>query len=244
MSKLTVVILSISLTFLLSGAFLQRHALACELLPVLNYRQIHQHVFLQADITRGQVEGISELITAASARIGFVYGSPLSTPRFLLISDSQTAEKWGANTTASMHRLPWRSCIVIGPNGQNVDVIAHEWLHAEIQQRVGFFRFLIEIPVWFDEGAALTVDYRPPFLPHNIALSAAQVQRVKLLERGSDFFAGDIRTHYQAARLAVEPLIINDRFFDDLQRISLGERFDSVFVFNQTIKPGTDVSRE
>ncbi|MDZ7923630.1 MAG: hypothetical protein U5M23_06135 [Marinagarivorans sp.] len=79
-------------------------------------------------------------------------------------------------------------CIIIGPQGQNVDVIAHEWLHAEIQHRVGFFRFLKEIPVWFDEGAALTLDYREPFLPENIDLPVEDVTAVKKLKSGKSFF--------------------------------------------------------
>lgn len=237
MRKFALVIVLISSILMLTGAFSQRHALACEMLPILNYQRIGSDVFLRADIESERAERIREIVGSASERIEQVYGSPTSTPRMLITSNLQLAEKWGANATASMHRLPWRSCIVIGPDGENVDVIAHEWLHAEIQYRVGFIRFLDEIPVWFDEGAALTVDYRAPFLPENIDVSNAEIQNVKRLVRGKSFFSGDIKSNYQAARLAVEPLIFEDRFFDDLERISLGESFDNVFVSNKFMLP-------
>lgn len=237
MRKFSFGVVIIAVSVVIAGAIFQRHALACELLPMLNYQQTDNGVFLAPDISRGQAERIRGLINLAEKRIDLVYGAPASKPRILVTSNSQLAAKWGANETASMHRTPWRSCIVIGPEGQNIDVIAHEWLHAEIQQRVGFIRFLREIPVWFDEGVALTLDYRAPFLLDNIDLTEADVQNVKHLVRGRDFFSGDIRKNYQAARLAVEPLILPERFFHDLERISLGESFESVFLANKSIQP-------
>ena len=244
MRKFALGISIVGLTFAVAGAFFQRNALACEMLPMLSYQQIDSHVFLGADIASEKAEGIMGLINSASERIELLYGAPASKPRILITSSAQLAEMWGANATATMHRMPWRSCIVIGPDGKNVDVIAHEWLHAEIQERVGFLRFLGEIPVWFDEGAALTVDNRAPFLPDNIDLTDAEVQRVKRLVSGRDFFSGDIRSNYQAARLAVQPLIIVERFFDDLERISLGESFESVFVANQSMLPAANTAAD
>lgn len=231
-------ILLTTITLLLTAAFFQRHALACELLPVLNYQQIDGDVYTGADISENKVDTLKKLVDSASERIGNVYGKPTSKPRILITSNSQMAEKWGANENASMHRMPWRSCIVIGPEGQNIDVIAHEWLHAEIQQRVGYFRFIMEIPVWFDEGAALTLDYRDPFLPENISLAATEIQDVKILNTSRAFFSDDIRKNYQAARLAVEPMIIEENFFYNLERLSLGESLESVFYkIDKSVQP-------
>lgn len=216
--------------FLAAVVSSQRHALACELLPVLSKRTIAEDVFVADDIPVEQFDGLRNLVSSAVERIARVYGMPESSPRYFISSDSQVAAKWGANATGAMHRMPWRSCIVIGPKGQNIDVLSHESLHAEIQQRVGFWRFLREVPVWFDEGAALTLDYREPYLPENIMLSDAEVKAARHLEKGRDFFAGDIKKHYQAARVAVEPLIRPEYFFADLDRVRNGEAFDAVFV--------------
>ena len=230
MPKSGIVILVVTLCIVLTGAVFQRHAIACELLPVLNYQQLNSAVFVAADIPDEQAETIKGLIDSASERIRDVYGKPISTPRLLIAADAELAAKWDANNTASMHRTPWRACIVIGPQGQNTDVMAHEWLHAEIQHRVGFLRLLTEIPVWFDEGAALTLDYREPFLPENINLADTEIAAVKKLKSGRSFFSNNIRQNYQAARIAVEPLIQNEHFFNDLERVSLGESFEDVFL--------------
>ena len=216
----------------LSGAFIQRHALACELLPVVSYQQISTNVYAKA-MPDEQAANFTDILELAFERIEALYGTPVSEPRIIIAPTAEAALAWGANETASMHRLPWRSCIVIGPKGQNVDVVAHEWLHAEIQQRVGFIRLLQEIPVWFDEGAALTVDHRAPFVPDNIELTEAEIAEVIRRSSAKAFFSGDIRKNYQAARLAVEPLIVPEQFYADLGRISAGEPFDQVFLSQQ-----------
>ena len=229
MKKIVVGLSLALLLFLSTAVFFQRNAIACELLPWLDYPRIHDQVFVEPGLSSAHSEELLHIISSALQRIDEVYGSPDSKPRVLITSSAEVALSWGANETASMHRAPWGSCIVVGPKGQNVDVIAHEWLHAEIQHRVGFWRFFREIPVWFDEGAALTLDYREPFLPQNIDLSADSINAVRHLTKGRDFFSGNLRENYQAARMAVIPLIRTETFFDDLERISKGERFDSVF---------------
>lgn len=221
--------LAVLMLLLVAGVASRRHALACDLLPFAGYRQLQPGVFAGSDVDEAQARQFQDLVAAASARIEGLYGTPASRPRLVLAGSMQAARRLGANDTASMHRSPWRSCIVVGPQGRNVDVIAHEWLHAEIQHRVGFWRTLREIPVWFDEGAALTVDHRAPFLPSGIRRTGAEIRAVRQLDRGPEFFAGDTHAHYQAARLAVAPLIEPGRFYADLGRIASGERFGEVF---------------
>ncbi len=234
--KLAILFLSTCLLFSLFGAFFQRHALACEVLPVMGYQQINSKVFLSPDISSERTNDLSQLVDSAMQRITNVYGAPISEPWVLITSDARTSTKWGANETASTHRMPWCSCIIVGPHGQNVDVIAHELLHAEIQHRVGLWRFLKEIPVWFDEGAALTVDYRSPFLPENIKFSDEKIINVQRLDRYKDFFSGNIRENYQVSRMAVIPLIKENSFYMDLERIANGVPFPTVFLNNDISK--------
>ena len=245
MHKFGIVVFMMAATLVLIGGIFQRHAIACDILPFMNYQRLSSEVFLSGDFSEPQAQIIKELIDSASGRISRVYGKPISKPRFIITADTQSAANWGANETATMHRMPWRSCIIIGPKGQNVDVVAHEWLHAEIQSRVGFFRFIKEIPVWFDEGAALTLDYRKPFLPENIDLPAEEVISVKNLKSGKSFFSNNIRQNYQASRVAVEPLIRPKKFFNDLDKIASGESFENVFLkANTSIQPPANASAD
>ncbi|GAA4457886.1 hypothetical protein GCM10023189_29290 [Nibrella saemangeumensis] len=107
---------------------------------------------------------------------------------------------------------PWgTSFLVLGPDGNNIDVIAHELCHDELFARLGWLTVKRQIPQWFNEGLAMMVDYR--FTPPNHSGSLDSVQRyrdfrdewlyythgrqrvVKLtnLESTRDFFSGSYR---------------------------------------------------
>ncbi|WP_278403688.1 hypothetical protein [Pseudoalteromonas ruthenica] len=245
MNKVAIGISSALLLVIVVGIFFRRYAIACEFSHMLDFREINNQFYIGSDIPPERIEDLSQIVSSALKRIDGVYGRPESTPKILFTSDSATANIFGANETATMHRTPWRSCIIVGPKGQNVDVIAHEWLHAEIQQRVGFWRFIQEVPVWFDEGVALTLDHREPFLPETIDLSKERVEDVRNLVTGKDFFSGNIMEHYKAARMAVIPLIQADSFYQKLEQISVGGSFDAVFLkANKSIQPIANASAD
>ena len=115
---------------------------------------------------------------------------------------------------------PWgASYLVLGPEGNNADVIAHELCHDELFARLGWWRVKRQIPVWFNEGLALMLDYRfsnpsvweqPDSLANNQGFSDDELMpfgrhpMVKLseLETTRDFFGGDyghVMLAYQTA---------------------------------------------
>lgn len=103
---------------------------------------------------------------------------------------------------------PWgASYLILGPEGNNTDVIAHELCHDELFTRIGWWRVKRQIPQWFNEGLALMVDYRfsnpavweqpdsteQASSEENTALSFPQRPLLTLteLETTRDFFGGD-----------------------------------------------------
>lgn len=105
---------------------------------------------------------------------------------------------------------PWGSSyLILGPDGNNTDVIAHELCHDELFSRIGWWRVKRQIPQWFNEGLALMVDYRftnpavwehpdsseqtSPFVEESTMPSFPQRPLLTLteLETTRDFFGGD-----------------------------------------------------
>jgi len=226
----TLGILFLILIALFTSVYFKRHGIACALIPYMDYQAIQHNSYANVGLSKNQYTAFKALINSASGRIENTYGEPISKPIILFTSKKTTAAKWGANETATLHRTPWQTCIIVGPYGENTDVLAHEWLHAEIQERVGFLRIQKEMPIWFDEGAALTLDYREPYQPIDIHISFEEVSRVQNLVNGNKFYSGDIVKNYQAARMAVIPLIRKEYFYKDLEKISKGQSFNQVFM--------------
>ncbi|AWL10703.1 hypothetical protein HMF8227_00195 [Saliniradius amylolyticus] len=215
------------LVVIAAGLFWQRHAIACEAVSLSGYQMIAPGVFASPELNNP--DSLLTPVRKGKERVEATFGVLTARPTLILVANAEQAADFGANSTATAHFTPFGTCMVLGPKGQNVDVIAHEWVHAEVGQRVGWFRFRQEIPVWFNEGVALMVDHRSPFLVKNIHLSQAEVDAVKQLNTGGAFFDGaNTHKHYLASRLAVESLEPAS-LYSKLARIRDGENFDRVF---------------
>lgn len=107
--------------------------------------------------------------------------------------------------------MPWGdSFLVLGPEGNSPDVMAHELCHDELFARLGWLTIKRQVPQWFNEGLALMVDYRfssggstarERFLIYDAewkyraygpqGLSPQVVPVLSSLETTRDFFYGD-----------------------------------------------------
>jgi len=106
---------------------------------------------------------------------------------------------------------------------QNIDVIAHEYVHAEVHFRMGWLHHLLNIPTWLNEGIALLVDFRKPYLLENINLTLKDIESVRVSR--FDFSISS----YQASRVLVED-IDKTKLYQDLEKIKQGQDIDSVFA--------------
>jgi len=119
---------------------------------------------------------------------------------------------------------------MIGPNGQNVDVVAHELIHVEIHHRVGWLQRWLQVPAWFDEGVAMQVDYRSRYeLPAEAIPNAAGVRELNTF---SEFFSGDekkVVSNYARAKYVVASWLtrIGEKsLYQRLERMKRGESFE------------------
>ena len=121
--------------------------------------------------------------------------------------------------------------LAIGQQGQNVDVVAHELMHAEIAERVGFWNRATKLPVWFDEGLAMQVDFR-----HRYNLKAPiNTAYVKTLFSGREFFvadSNDLTQPYAAAKSEVNAWLSRNTsrsVYENLSELKHGASFDSIW---------------
>ena len=126
--------------------------------------------------------------------------------------------------------LGTRVCVFIGPKGRSVDVVAHELVHAEVFERVGPWARATQLPVWFDEGLAMQVDYREAYdLSENFDTSF-----VRTLASPADFYtAGEdaLTMNYGSAKVEVARWVAGvgaRSVFAQLARLRNGEPFASI----------------
>ena len=171
---------------------------------------------------------------AAIERITRTFGAPVADPYIIYLDHPARFWPFVFSPYASTHFAGPRICVVAGPDGRNVDVLAHELVHAEVAARVGFWRRMTQIPVWFDEGAAMQVDDRAEFnsMAGETLSSTAFVEPLKSF---GAFFAVDPDTltrHFTLAKSHVAAWferVGRGSFYRRLRAIRTGQSFDEVW---------------
>lgn len=228
MSKLRLSLILSFIVFFVASGISQRHALACELISFSNYVEIAPKVFASPAVAIAQYDKLLAVIHAGKSRVNNTFGGMASSPKVIIAATTDDASDFGSNAYGNALLTPLGQCLVFGPKGQNIDVVAHEFTHAEVHFRVGWFNHFLNIPIWFNEGLSLLVDYREPFLVDNIDLSPLEINTVK--ETGSNFFSGkNVVKNYQAARFAVEK-VNKSQLYDNLEKMRIGWNFHKVFA--------------
>ncbi len=206
---------------MLSG-FSQRHALRCEYIEYTDYSEISPNIFVSPNLNHQQKEKLLSNIKQGQARVTDTFGRMSSKPKLLITSNDEEAAQFGSNSYGNALLTPFGQCLVLGPQGHNVDVIAHEYVHAEVHHRVGWLNHYLNVPIWFNEGLAVLVDFRDVYLLENINLSAKEINAVK--QNGFDSSVSS----YQASRVLVDG-IDKANLYQNLEKMKQGQDLNSVF---------------
>jgi hypothetical protein len=185
------------------------------------------------DPARPRVEQarLQRLRAQARARIAAFYGMPRAAPAVVFIGDAPTFAPLNLNPTAGTRFLPGGACVYVGPHGENLDVLAHELMHAEVFERVGFWTRVRGVPTWFDEGIAMQVDGRDAFDLDSHARTPERTAFVRELATSGQFFAADgpaLTANYAAAKAQVAHWLQSTPprgLYGRLERLRRGERF-------------------
>lgn len=120
-------------------------------------------IYIHQSATTGQQRQLLRHVLTARDRIRRFWGDRHGQAILIYCPHQADYEQYCAGGEGAGCSLgtPWGSSyLVLGPDGNNADVIAHELCHDELFARLGWWRVKQQIPQWFNEGLALMVDYR------------------------------------------------------------------------------------
>ena len=187
---------------------------------------------LSDDASPAAQQRYGQLLREARQRISDTFGAPQASPLVVFFSQPQGFGRYRLNAVGSAQFIGSRACVLMGPQGHNVDALAHELVHAEIHHRAGALKRWLQLPTWFDEGVAMQVDYRPRYsLPADDAANASEVRQ---LNSFGAFFAGDEQTvvrNYARARYEAAGWLARTgrhTLYQRLARMQAGESFAEI----------------
>lgn len=150
-------------------------------------------------------ERYQSLVQRARERIDRIYGESISEPIIVFFDSIKPIPLFKPNPYGSTSFVGNKACIFIGPQGQNVDVIAHEIVHTDILSILGTIDRTLHLPVWLDEGLAMQVDFRPEYSLMNPDIQ--DLKKVSSWKSARDFFdtseEGELTNRYALAKSRV-----------------------------------------
>jgi hypothetical protein len=170
-------------------------------------------LYVSNDVTDRQRALLMAHLEAASERIRRFWGDQQGRAVIIYCPTQEQYARYcsGGEGAGCSLGMPWGdSFLVLGPEGNSPDVMAHELCHDELFARLGWLTIKRQVPQWFNEGLALMVDYRftnaggnarDRFLVYDAewkyraygpqGLSPQMVPNLPSLESTRDFFYGD-----------------------------------------------------
>ena len=168
---------------------------------LLSYAWIHAALAAVA----GPSACSAHLVDQALADVAALYGEARACPFVACLDAPRAGLAVSHGTTSFAVGLP--SIVLLGPQGTNRDVAAHEVAHAEFAARAGVLLRTVRVPVWFDEGLAMQVDHRAAYGRDALEsyLAAGERPSLAALASRSGFFRSGRtgRANYAFARCAV-----------------------------------------
>lgn len=183
-----------------------------------------------------------ELLSAAHSELAKQYYSISSDPIIACLQEPTLGLTVNYGRTDFAFGLP--SVILIGPKGTNTDVVAHEWSHAELEERVGFMYRFLNIPTWFDEGLAMQVDHRVDFgtqaLNRYNNISVLRIPALEVMNTSDFFTVGDQgKYHYSLSKCLVSHWVKNNENWTSqltgLKRLEIDEIYKNGITYCRNV---------
>ena len=198
-------IAAITLVLIAGGLAIRgREATACYLVRYSDFVQLKENVYVAPDTHEEYRKQLLSLIEKGKSRVALTYGHLESSPIIIAAMGMDSLKWFSSGEYATTHFLPGQSFIVIGPKGHNTDVISHELVHSGTFEQVGYWARTLHIPVWFEEGVAMQVDYREKY---DLFVEKEHSAHLDDLQYGWQFFRGDnaeLTNHYAVAKAEVK----------------------------------------
>ena len=121
---------------------------------------LHDDMRVEAAARPEQQAQALRLRDEAYARLTAVMGSVQSRPVHVFCFSDACYQRFGGGTPRAKSFGHYRT--LIGPHGMTVAYVAHEWWHAELHRRIGFWLWR-DVPTWFDEGTAVWISDDPRY---------------------------------------------------------------------------------
>ncbi|MBC7733064.1 MAG: hypothetical protein H7306_14390 [Bacteriovorax sp.] len=117
--------------------------------------EVNAKLYVEPAMGVEQRQDLQRQIGIGRAQVEHFYGDITTAPCFVACVTAECALRFGSHGERAA--AFGASAIRLSHNGLAAALVAHEWSHVELYQRVGGWPRVAQIPRWFDEGVAVAV---------------------------------------------------------------------------------------
>lgn len=193
-------------------------------------------LYFNASTPHNKIDNLKSLINQASLRIANFWGQTTCNPKFIYCNNEGDFKKYCVNQFApAVTYLKFGSVIVLSGDAMDLDIIAHEFSHAEFYERIGFYKFNYKIPSWFKHGLAMQNDYRDYYSDDTLKAKSNNFKTlpdIKSLKSDREFYAGpqeQIMLNYMAAKHEIKNWYTKEKLDKLIKDLNSGKTFEEAF---------------
>jgi len=225
----------------IAGAYSYSHLVHSIIIAHSDYDKNTNNLYIDNQLDTDRKQQIISDLSEAKNRVIKRFGGYTASPIIIIVSSDIDSKKYGLGSSPGVvHIAPWQQYMIINANKAGVDVLAHELVHTEVANRLGYFNWLTKFPVWLNEGIAMQVDNRMQYQSPDDDITREEFSRVILLQKTSQFWINNTVkniNHYRLAKAAVEEILKNSEktsLFSRLQKIRQGVPTQIAFDLDKT----------
>jgi hypothetical protein len=135
----------------------------CKTVAFSSFNRIAPRVFVSPYLNGKDYTLLNRVIFRSERRVSHFFSGKESNPTIIVCTTQEEYSKYcsGYEGAGCSVAAPWgESFIILSFEGLNVDVLSHEMSHAELMEKLGWWKTIWEVPQWFNEGLALMLDRR------------------------------------------------------------------------------------
>jgi len=208
------------------------------------YSEIEKNVYIDSEVSEEVRTEMRQLIEDSRSRTESFWRNLESEPVFILSEDQQKLEQPGSGVNSAATRTfvynGVKTYILIVIPKVSIDILAHEMSHAELHKRIYDGKLFSSriIPVWFDEGLAMQVDYREKYGEEaweQLMKPDSTEQQFAGLATSEQFFSGNTMQRtafYIMSRHDVKLWYEengHDQLLELIKGVNAGKKFDDLY---------------
>lgn len=199
------------------------------------FKEIKNNIYLSKDTPKRLQDSILLVLNEAEKRVCRFWNTDKMSkePVRIFCNTKSLLKDYAGENSIVTYKTPINSFIVFSRERINTDMLSHELSHAEFCSRTGYFKNK-NIPVWFDEGLAMQVDYREEYSEdkfNKLKDTAGMKINLKDIAAPEKFYSGNYYYHFVLARHAVSEWLYKVKvtgFEEFIKRIKNDEDFYSI----------------